>query len=163
MKIFLTVGTQLGFDRLVKAVDLWAKDNPRIDFFAQIGAGSYTPNNMSFTQYLTDDEYNKIFSLSDVIVSHAGMGTIISSRLNSKPIIIMPRDQMLGEHRNSHQMATCERFKDLDGCYIAKNETSVQDFLSDCLSLSSAQPLEKAEELQNNLENVLKCWFRACE
>ena len=41
--IFVTVGTQLPFDRLIRAVDNWAKAAGRRDVFAQIGPASYRP------------------------------------------------------------------------------------------------------------------------
>ena len=39
--IFVTVGSQLPFDRLVRAVDDWAAGNGGAAAFAQIGASSY--------------------------------------------------------------------------------------------------------------------------
>ena len=35
--IFVTVGTQLAFDRMIKAVDEWAGARGRTDVFAQVG------------------------------------------------------------------------------------------------------------------------------
>ncbi|MGO7205561.1 glucuronosyltransferase, partial [Rhizobium ruizarguesonis] len=42
--ILVTVGTQLPFDRLVKAVDTFATELSK-PVLAQIGRGSYTPQN----------------------------------------------------------------------------------------------------------------------
>lgn len=159
MKVFLTVGTQLGFDRLIRAVDLWAKNNTNFDFFAQIGEGAYKPVNMSYVSYLCSDEYDEKFSSSDIVVSHAGMGTIISASLIGKPVIIMPRDPKFGEHRNSHQIATCKRFESLDGCYIADNESELYELLNNSESLTSAPPLDRADKLQCNLEEIIRSWF----
>lgn len=37
--IFVTVGHQTPFDRLIRLVDRWAEENMRHDLFAQIGHG----------------------------------------------------------------------------------------------------------------------------
>ena len=50
-------------------------------------------------------------SETTLIISHAGMGTIITSLLKEKPLLIMPRLAKYNEHRNDHQLATANRFK----------------------------------------------------
>lgn len=136
--IFLTVGTQLGFDRLIKEVDDWSLDNKNIKIFAQIGKSNYHPKNFSYTDFLNPDEYNAVFESSDYVVSHAGMGTIISCLLYHKPIIVMPRKANLLEHRNDHQISTCNRFRDKDGCYIAWDEKQLRSMLNNLTKLKAS-------------------------
>lgn len=133
--IFLSVGTQLGFDRLVEAVDIWAQSLPSIDVYAQIGQGDYIPRNMGYCRYLSASEYTKIFENAKVVVSHAGMGTIISCLTQSKPIVIMPRLAELGEHRNDHQVATCKRFAAFPGCNIVYSVEELSSVLDNMAAL----------------------------
>jgi UDP-N-acetylglucosamine transferase subunit ALG13 len=133
--IFLSVGTQLGFDRLVEAVDMWAQSLPSIDVYAQIGQGDYVPRNMEYCRYLSASEYTKIFDSAKVVVSHAGMGTIISCLTQSKPIVIMPRIAELGEHRNDHQAATCKRFSAFPGCNVVYNVEELSRVLDNIATL----------------------------
>ena len=116
--IFLTVGTQLPFDRMVREVDEWVEKNPGVEFFAQISDAGYLPKNMQYTDYLDEQGYEKIFNQAEVILAHAAMGSIISSLIASKPVIIYPRKASLGEHRNEHQLATCRKLEQLNGCYV---------------------------------------------
>jgi len=108
--IFVTVGTQLPFERLVEAVDLWAEKHPDIPVFAQVGDTVYTPKHMTCARKLTPAEYSDKFSEAKVVVSHVGMGTIISGLENAKPLVLMPRLAAKGEHRNDHQLGTAEQF-----------------------------------------------------
>lgn len=111
--IFLTVGTQLPFDRLVRAVDLWAGSRGRRDIFGQIsdpGPSGYRPKNFDWVPDLAPAEFEARFQAASHIVAHAGMGTIISALGEGKPLLIMPRRAHLGEQRNDHQHATAERF-----------------------------------------------------
>lgn len=116
--IFLTVGTQLPFDRMVTLVDNWANKNPEVEIFAQIGDAGYVPRHMPFTDYLSEHQYEEIFSKADVILAHAAMGSVISSLLASKPVIVFPRKASLGEHRNEHQLATCKKLEEQQGCFV---------------------------------------------
>ena len=94
--IFLTVGTQLPFDRFVKIVDAWAYIHPEEEVFAQIAEGSYVPKHMQYIDYLSEQQYSEVFNKSEVILAHAAMGSVISSLMASKPIIIYPRKASLG-------------------------------------------------------------------
>jgi len=108
--IFVTVGTQLPFDRMIRAVDGWAAQNTDEDVFAQIGDATFVPSVMEWTRFLTPDETAVRMREADLIVAHAGVGTIISAVQLQKPIVVFPRRADLGEQRNDHQLATARRF-----------------------------------------------------
>lgn len=50
--IFVAVGTQLPFDRLIGAVDKWAASRGRNDVHAQIASG-VAPSHVSYDRHLT--------------------------------------------------------------------------------------------------------------
>lgn len=107
--IFVTVGSELPFDRLVNAVDRWARENHRSDVFAQIGEHGKAPDFIPSTRFLDPAEFKQRFSTASIIVAHAGMGTILSALCYAKPILVMPRLASLGEARNEHQLATARQ------------------------------------------------------
>ncbi|MFW6031889.1 MAG: glycosyltransferase [Phycisphaeraceae bacterium] len=123
--IFLTIGTQLPFDRLVRAVDRWAARRGRDDVYAQVGRSSYEPTAMRWTRYLEPEAFQRRFERAELIVAHAGMGTIISAMELGKPVLVMPRRAAMGEHRNDHQLATAKQFADRAGVYVAEDEADV--------------------------------------
>lgn len=127
--IFLTVGTQMPFDRLVKAMDQWAERNPHIQLFGQIGPSSYEPAHFQWTSFLDADLFAEKVDGAGLIVAHAGMGSILSALQIGKPILIFPRRADLNEHRNDHQMATANRFKDHEGVLAAFNEQELHGCL----------------------------------
>jgi UDP-N-acetylglucosamine transferase subunit ALG13 len=104
--IFVTVGSDIPFDRLVKAVNEWARSRRRRDVFAQIGKGAWEPDYISFVAMLEPREFKQYLMECKIIVAHAGMGTILSALQCRKPILVMPRRGMLGETRNDHQFDT---------------------------------------------------------
>jgi UDP-N-acetylglucosamine transferase subunit ALG13 len=127
--IFVTVGTQLPFDRLLMAVDKWASKNPALEIFAQIGPSDNAPVNMEFADFVPPDKANELFMKSELIVSHAGMGSILTALKYKKPILIMPRRASLGEHRNDHQLATAKWLGKRRGVIVAWDECEIGSLL----------------------------------
>ncbi len=106
--IFYTVGTQLPFDRLTKALD---DISNRLDtkIIGQIGKSSYIPSNFTSYQDLSPKVYEQYFSEADLVISHAGMGTILRCISSSKKLIVCPRLAKYSEHRNDHQLDTVSK------------------------------------------------------
>ncbi len=136
LRIFVTVGTDLPFDRLVKSLDHWAPSHPQFEIYAQIGDTSYRPQNIPYTHFIEPPEFKKRFQDSDLIVSHAGMGTILSSLSYQKPLVVIPRIAAKGEHRNEHQLATAKHLQELNRINVAQDEKELLSILesSECLS-----------------------------
>jgi len=137
--IFVTVGTQLTFDRLIKAVDDWAAARARTDVFAQIGPSEFKPRHITAQQFITPQECDRHMRSADVIIAHAGMGSILTALELGKPIVIMPRKALLGEHRNDHQLATARRFAEMGTVTVAMDERELVEKL-DALGQLGAAP-----------------------
>lgn len=128
--IFVTVGTQAPFDRLIRAVDEITVDLNEEKIIVQSFGSRYSVKHMEMRDFIPPSEYIDIFSQARLIISHAGTGTIISALTMGKPIILMPRKASLGEHRNDHQLATVRKFKDIKNIYIANNEGELIDSIN---------------------------------
>lgn len=126
--IFATIGTQAPFDRFIKMLDELA---PQMDeeIVAQTYNGAYKAQNIKTVDFLPPDVFNDYFKRARLIVSHAGMGTIISALTMNKPIIVMPRLASLGEHRNDHQMATAMRLDELGYIHVAYDKKQLEELL----------------------------------
>lgn len=112
--IFLTVGTQFPFDRLVKAVDEVVNQNGFEEkVFAQIGETSYKPRNFESVVSLDKKAFDEWLKKASGIISHAGMGTITMALDNNKPLLVMPRLKKYGEVVNDHQAAIARKFEEL--------------------------------------------------
>lgn len=126
--IFVTIGTQLPFDRLIRIIDDLAPQMNE-EVIAQVYKCGFKPKNIKTVDFIAPDEFNNIFDKARLIISHAGMGTILSALQKGKPIIVFPRIAAMGEHRNEHQMATARKFKELGSVNVAMNEEELKAML----------------------------------
>ena len=151
--IFVTVGTQLAFDRLIVTVDRWARTAPRRDVFAQIGPSRIDPRHIAHAQFVSPEECKERMLAADAIVAHAGMGTILTALEIGKPLVVMPRRAALGEHRNEHQLATAHRFAERGWLKVAFDETELAGELDklDCLAARSPISPSAPDELVSGL------------
>lgn len=162
--IFLTLGTQVPFDRLVRAVDAWCAAARCSNLFGQIadpGRTGYRPKHFEWVVQVPPDDYQARFAAADFVVAHAGMGSIITAMMLAKPIVVMPRRAHLGEQRNDHQVATVARFRTKPGIFVAMEEGDVAPILtrlvSGCQSIDGPQASAFAEErLTNALRTVIR-------
>lgn len=126
--IFCTIGTQAPFDRFIKIIDELAPSLNE-EVIAQTLNGTYCVKNIKTVGLLPPNEFSELFSKARIIISHAGVGTILSALTSNKPLIIFPRLAKLGEHRNDHQLATAEQMNKLGYVYVANDEDSLKKLL----------------------------------
>ncbi len=157
--IYVTVGTQLPFSRLIKAINTWAEQH-KMEVFAQVGPDKAHYNSIKTADFISPSEADERIRTADLVVAHAGMGSIITACQYGRPIIIMPREFRLGEHRNDHQLATARRFGDFPNITVVENEASLYQALNDFLSSDSSGSFSATseyapEEFINALKDLL--------
>jgi len=126
--IFLTVGTQFPFDRLVKAVDdLVGEGVLAEEIFAQVGDGTYQPQHFQAVGALDKKAFDGYFRDASAIISHAGMGTITMALDHGKSLLVMPRRKKFQEVVNDHQVGLADRFARLGHLLVARDQTELRD------------------------------------
>ncbi len=136
MKVFVATGTQLPFDRMIETIDVWAGETPQAEVFAQVGPSEYDAKHLESQGYVAPETFARKSREADVIVAHAGTGSIFTALELVKPLIVMPRRAKFGEHRNDHQVATVERFEGTPGVNVAYDETQLRSMLESIDELS---------------------------
>ena len=150
--IFVTVGTQdKPFTRLLEAIDnAIEREEIKDEVIVQAGYTKYTSKNMKVLEYIPFEEFGKYIDAADVIITHGGVGSIISAIKKGKKVVAVARLAKFGEHTNDHQLQIIERMcKDgyiIDGNnleHLAKN-------------IDSAKKLPDKEYISNT-ENFINC------
>ncbi|MEE4154642.1 MAG: glycosyltransferase [Erythrobacter sp.] len=132
--ILVTVGMQLAFDRLVQAMDELAP-SLAMPVVAQTGEGEYRPRNIEAHARLAPAEFERRMRASRLIVSHAGIGTVLAAQRAMKPVVLFPRRMALGEHRNDHQLATVAQLAERSGILVAMTADDLPETIARGLDL----------------------------
>ena len=159
-RIFVTAGTQLAFDRLLKWMNNWGSLNDDSYILAQACDIKGRYDHLETVGLMSPQDYSQAITSSSLLVGHAGIGTIITAHEQNLPLIIVPREYSLGEHRNDHQIATAEKFKNIKGLYVARNEQELHELLNKkdleyCSSEQSTNRQSFISSLKNTIDALL--------
>jgi len=110
--IFVTLGTQdKQFVRLIEAVNKIDTDEQIV---AQVGSTNCSKlklrDNIKIYDYLSDNEFDKYMNNARIIITHAGVGTIIKGLKLNKTMIVAARLKKYKEHVNDHQLQILDNF-----------------------------------------------------
>ena len=104
--IFLIVGSQkFPFDRLIREMDrLKASGVIKDEIVAQIGVSKYEPKFMNWQRFMDKADFDMNIEKCDLLVTHAGEGSIMTGLIKNRKVIAVPRYEKLGEHVSDHQL-----------------------------------------------------------
>ena len=102
--IFATVGTHhQPFDRLVRIALALAGDAQLVVQHGHTGRVAAGPS-VQWHRWLAPPDMTALMRAADVVVTHAGVASIVDAvRAGHRPIVV-PRRQHLGEHVDDHQL-----------------------------------------------------------
>lgn len=105
--IFVTVGTnEARFDRLVAAVSSIVGDERVV---VQYGSSGVRPAGAECVEFIPFDRLTELVREARVVVTHAGVGSILVSLANDKRPIVVPRRKRFGEAVDDHQVPLTAR------------------------------------------------------
>ena len=149
--IFVTLGTQdKSFDRLLKAIDKEIENgNIKEKVIVQAGYTKYESHNMEIFDLLPAEEFEKYFDEADLIITHGGVGSILSGIKKNKKVIAAARLSKYKEHTNDHQKQIIEEFSSKG--YILE----LKDFNKLGLLIQKSSSF-KPKKFESNTENMVK-------
>ena len=154
--IFVTVGTA-PFPRLVEKMDEISKTLEE-QVIMQVGKTNYKPKNAEYFNFV--EQYEKIRELNKkakVVISHAGVGSIMTALEEGAPLILVPRLKKYGEHNDDHQSEIAKMLKEQKLAEVAYEIEDVPYILS---SFNDKTPQKNQEiENQKRLNEFLKSFL----
>ncbi len=110
--ILITLGTQdKQFTRLLdmvqKEID---KGNINDKVIVQAGHTKYNSKDMEIFDLIDREKFSELISKCDILITHGGVGSIITGLQNNKKVIVAPRLAKYDEHMNDHQIQITDNF-----------------------------------------------------
>lgn len=111
--ILVTLGTQ--DKKFYRLLDMIQKeiDNGKIkdEIIVQAGYSSdYKSDDMKIIDLIPIDEFDELVKKCDILITHGGVGSIITGLKHHKKIIAVPRLKKYKEHTNDHQIQIVDAF-----------------------------------------------------
>ena len=136
--ILVILGTQdKPFLRILEALEEQKeKGYIQDEIIVQAGTTHFDSKNMKMFDLIPIDEFDQLLNQADVIVTHAGVGSILGALKKKKRVIACARLAEYGEHVNDHQLEIQNEFARL-GYLLPCNDfnklhemiANIQDFI----------------------------------
>ena len=110
--ILVTLGTQdKDFKRLLVAIDREIeKKNIKDKVIVQAGTTKYESKNMEIFDLIPTDKFDELMNECDLLITHGGVGSILTGVTKNKKVIAAARLAKYNEHVNDHQLQIIENF-----------------------------------------------------
>ena len=158
--ILVMLGTQNNsFHRLLEEIDdLINKGIINDEVVVQAGYTKYKSKNMKIFSLIPVEELEELIEKADLIITHGGVGSIISSLKKGKKVIAVPRLHEYQEHVNNHQKEIVEAF-DKKGYIIG-----IQDVkeLNEAIEKSKDFVPEKYLSSNKKMLNIIENFIDNC-
>ena len=148
--ILVSLGTQdKQFTRLLDMIQKLIDDKIiNEEVIVQSGYTKYKSENMQIFDYVCMEKFNSLLNECDLLITHGGVGTIMSALKIKKPVIACARLSKYHEHHNDHQCEIINSFS--DSGYLIKCDD--QNDLKHCLI--QVKQIEMKDVVSNNLNFI---------
>lgn len=156
--IFVALGTQkFQFNRLLKKIDeLLDKGLIDEEVYAQIGFSDYSPRNYAYANMISKEEYERKIRTADLVVTHCGVGTIISGLKDSKPVVVCPRLKKYKEHVDNHQLEIAASFEKLNYVMVWHENDDLSKIIQEAKVRNFAPYVSHRENTLSVIKEFLK-------
>ena len=159
--IFVTVGTQdKPFTRLLEAIEKAIEDKSIEDeVIVQAGYTKYESKKMKVLEYIPFDKFGEYIENADVIITHGGVGSIVSAVKKGKKVVAVARLAEFGEHTNDHQLQVIEKMSK-DGYIIDGNDLNkLSENIERAKELKVKEYISNTDAFIENLKNEINKLF----
>jgi UDP-N-acetylglucosamine transferase subunit ALG13 len=149
--IFVTIGTTEPFDRLLRALD--GLDGEEL--VVQCGDSLARPARATCIEYVSFDELGDYMRRARVVVSHAGVGTIMAALAAGKRPVVVPRLAAFDEVVDDHQVELARRLDARGLVTLVEDPSTLAGIVRSAdpaVALDDARPSELVGELRDFVE-----------
>ena len=110
--ILVLLGTQNNsFHRLLEEVQKCIDEGTINDkVVLQAGFTKFVSDDMEIFNLIEKNKFNELIEQANIIITHGGVGSIVTAVKLGKKVIAVPRLRKYGEHVNDHQIQIVETF-----------------------------------------------------
>jgi len=160
--IFVTLGTQdKSFSRLLDAIQKQIDNgNIKEKVVVQVGYTQFKSSDMEIFDYISKEDFEEFMKTCDILITHGGVGSIMSGLEAGKKIIAAARLKKYGEHTNDHQIQIIEKFEK-EGYLLALNDfDNLDNIIKKVKKMKVKKYKSNTQNIINYLENYIDNVFK---
>ena len=164
--ILVTLGTQdKSFERLLKALDkAVAKGKIKEKIIVQAGCTEYKSKNMEIFDLTSPEELDKLVKKCSLLITHGGVGSILTGIKYNKPIIAAARLSEYREHTNNHQKQIIKEFVKSGYILELKDFDNLDKLIKQAKKFKPKEFKSNTNKFIKNIENYIEddnhtSWF----
>lgn len=154
--ILVTLGTQKqSFIRLLKMIDKCIENGTITDkVIVQAGHTKYDTKNMEIFDFVSISELDKLVSECDLLITHGGVGSIMTALRKGKKVIAVARLFKYKEHVNDHQLQIVNEFSNKN--YILNaDENNFEEVVKKAKNFKPSPFKSKADDIIRLINNYI--------
>ena len=156
--ILVTLGTQdKSFTRILDEIQKLIDNNIIQDrVVVQAGFTKYKSNNMKIFDLVDREQFSELIKECSLLITHGGVGSILTGLKNNKVVIACPRLAKYKEHLNDHQVQIVNNFSAAG--YILKYDDG--DDLAAVIEKSQKFKPKKYVSNTKNIINIIEKYIK---
>ena len=151
--ILVLLGTQNNsFYRLLEEVQKCIDEDIIKDkVIVQAGSTKFESKDMEVFNLIEQDKFNILMEQADTIITHGGVGSIVTAVKLGKKVIAVPRLKQYGEHVNDHQIQIVETFSNQGFIKGIKDVSEIDTFIPNKLESNTEHIINIIEDFIQNV------------
>ena len=146
--ILVLCGTQKqDFSRLINEVAVLADE---YDIIVQGGHNNYQSDKMTLLNFISPNKLQQLYEQAEVVITHAGAGSMIQALKNQKKTLAVPRLSKYGEHVNDHQLELSKKLEELGYLLVYNDGDNFRDIFE-----KTKQFIPKPYELHGQILSLI--------
>ena len=108
---------------------------------------------VGYTSYASLEELDNLIDKANLVISHGGVGSMITANQKGKKVIAVPRYKKYHEHVNDHQVETIEIFAKRGYVFPIENVEQLEDALK---KIEDFEPIQYQRDEKSNVLEIIE-------
>lgn len=144
------------FPRLLEAIEKQIElGNLKGEVVVQAGSTKFESKYMKIFDLIPMKQFDELLSKSDLIITHGGVGTILSALRKDKKVIVVPRLAKYQEHENDHQLEIVDSFSKLGYILPCKDLNELSSVLEQVKKFKPKKYVSNNHKMLSLIENYI--------
>lgn len=160
--ILVTLGTQdKSFKRLLeKLEEELEKGKIKDEIIVQAGYTEFASNKMTIKKLIPMDEFDDLIEKCDILITHGGVGSIITGLRKNKKVIAVARLKKYKEHTNDHQLQIIDNFTKAGYILNLDDFDSISDAINEAKKFTPNKYVSNKDNFVKTIESIIDKYLK---